>query len=381
MVILFLAGDAMTGRGVDQVMPHPSPPDLHEPWVTDALEYVRLAEARSGPLPRGVAPTYIWGDALAEWDRVAPAARIVNLETSITHSGEYDHGKGIHYRMNPANVECLTAAGLNVCVVANNHVLDYGRSGLGETLGTLRRAGVHTAGAGRDLDEARRPLSRPLPGGGRLVVAACAHDSSGVPLDWAAGKGRPGVHRLPDLSDDTADALAATCGPKGRGDIVVVSIHWGDNWGYDVPERHIAFAHRLVDRGADVVHGHSSHHVRPVEIYRDRLILYGCGDFIDDYEGIEGYEQYRDDLPLMFFPSLDEATGRLLAVHVTPMQIRRFRLHRAPPADARWMRDTMDRISAPFGVRASLDPGGRLALSPRSKGQPGIPRPESDRPS
>ena len=366
MVTLFLAGDAMTGRGVDQVMPHPSPPDLHEPWVTDALEYVRLAEARSGPLPRGVAPTYIWGDALAEWNRVAPAARIVNLETSITHSGEYDHGKGIHYRMNPANVECLTAAGLNVCVVANNHVLDYGRSGLGETLGTLRRAGVHTAGAGRDLDEARRPLSRPLPGGGRLVVAACAHDSSGVPLDWAAGKERPGVHRLPDLSDDTADALAATCGPKGRGDIVVVSIHWGDNWGYDVPERHIAFAHRLVDRGADVVHGHSSHHVRPVEIYRDRLILYGCGDFIDDYEGIEGYEQYRDDLPLMFFPSLDEATGRLLAVHVTPMQIRRFRLHRASTADARWMRDTLDRISAPFGVLASLDPGGRLTLSPRS---------------
>ena len=72
------------------------------------------------------------------------------------------------------------------------------------------------------------------------------------------------------------------------------------------------FAHWLVDGGVDIVHGHSSHHPRPIEVYRDRLILYGCGDFIDDYEGIEGYEQYRDDLVLMYFATLSPATGELI---------------------------------------------------------------------
>jgi hypothetical protein len=124
-ITLFLAGDVMTGRGVDQILTPPSAPELHEPFVTDAREYVRLAEQVSGPVPRGVAPDYIWGDALAEWERMAPAARIVNLETSVTRSDEYEH-KGINYRMHPDNLGCLLAAQLDICILANNHVLDYG---------------------------------------------------------------------------------------------------------------------------------------------------------------------------------------------------------------------------------------------------------------
>jgi poly-gamma-glutamate capsule biosynthesis protein CapA/YwtB (metallophosphatase superfamily) len=76
----------------------------------------------------------------------------------------------------------------------------------------------------------------------------------------------------------------------------VVSIHWGANWGYDVPAQHLAFAQRLIGAGIHLVHGHSAHHPLPNEIYRGRLVLYGCGDLIDDYEGIAGYEQYCDDL-------------------------------------------------------------------------------------
>jgi poly-gamma-glutamate capsule biosynthesis protein CapA/YwtB (metallophosphatase superfamily) len=111
-----------------------------------------------------------------------------------------------------------------------------------------------------------------------------------------------------------------------------------------------------------VVYGHSSHHPRPIEVYRERLVLYGCGDFLDDYEGISGYERYRDDLVLMYFPSLDAATGRLLRLEMTPLQIRRLRLNRISEPDARWMRDTLDRISSPFGVRVELTPERTLAL-------------------
>lgn len=91
---------------------------------------------------------------------------------------------------------------------------------------------------------------------------------------------------LTDLSDRTATRVARRAlAEKRLGDITVVSVHWGSNWGYEVDDRQIDFAHRLIDEGVDVVHGHSSHHPRPIEVYREKLILYGCGDTVDDYEG------------------------------------------------------------------------------------------------
>jgi poly-gamma-glutamate synthesis protein (capsule biosynthesis protein) len=361
---LFLGGDVMTGRGIDQILRHPSTPDLHEPFVTDAREYVRLAEHVCGAVPRGVDLAYIWGDAIAEWNAVAPAVRIVNLETSVTHSDAYDRGKGIHYRMHPDNIDCITTARIDICVLANNHVLDYGCAGLIDTLDTLKHADIMTVGAGRNLEEARRPVMHSWPGGGRVIVAACGHESSGIPDGWAALTNEAGVDLLPDLSDETAVAVAVRMtADKRPGDVAVVSIHWGGNWGYEVPRRHIEFAHRLVDGGVDIVHGHSSHYVRPIEVYREKLILYGCGDFIDDYEGISGYEEHRDDLVLMFFPSVDPATGRLSALRMTPLQIRKLRLNRASGEDARWLGTTVNRISEPFGSRIGLTPDGALALA------------------
>ncbi|MGE0361401.1 MAG: CapA family protein [Vicinamibacterales bacterium] len=359
-VTICLAGDVMTGRGVDQILAHPSAPELHETWVTDAREYVRLAEQASGPVPRGVAAEYIWGDALAECDRREPAARLVNLETSVTRRDEYEP-KGINYRMHPDNVACLAAARIDVCVVANNHVGDYGRLGLVETLETLERASIRAVGAGHTRDDAAAPVVHRLPDGGRLIIAACAHASSGVPEHWAATADTPGVSLLAELSDRTADEVAArVTRVRAPGDVAVVSVHWGDNWGYDVPRSHVDFAHRLVDGGIDIVYGHSSHHVRPIEVYRDRLILYGCGDLIDDYEGIAGHEAYRDDLVLLFFPSVSGVSGALLALEMVALQVRRMRLARATAEDARWLSDTVNRTSRPFGTTVALTAAGVL---------------------
>ena len=76
---LFLCGDVMTARGIDQVLPHPGDPALHEPYLKSARAYVRLAEKAHGTIPRPVAFDYVWGDALGEWGRVRPDVRIVNL--------------------------------------------------------------------------------------------------------------------------------------------------------------------------------------------------------------------------------------------------------------------------------------------------------------
>jgi poly-gamma-glutamate synthesis protein (capsule biosynthesis protein) len=139
---LLLAGDVMTGRGIDQVLAHPSHPELYEDWVHDARDYVRLAERASGPIPAPVPRDYLWGDALHDIDVVRPDAVIVNLETAVTTANRPWPGKGIHYRMNPANIASLLAGRLGVCALANNHALDWGHEGLRQTLVALHQATV-----------------------------------------------------------------------------------------------------------------------------------------------------------------------------------------------------------------------------------------------
>jgi poly-gamma-glutamate synthesis protein (capsule biosynthesis protein) len=361
-VRFFLCGDVMTGRGVDQVLPHPSRPGIHERYADSALQYVELAERVNGPIPRPVRFADVWGDALAVIAERSPDLRLVNLETSVTTS-EAALPKGINYRMHPANLPCLTAAQLDGCVLANNHVLDWGSAGLLDTLDSLHAVGLATAGAGRNARESERPAVLEVAGKPRVLVFGLGSPCSGIPPEWSATAERPGVSRLPDLSARSAEEAAARIrGWRRAGDIVVVSIHWGGNWGYDVPREQRELAHRLIDAGAaDLVHGHSSHHPKGIEIYRDRLVLYGCGDFLNDYEGIGGHEQFHSELVLAYFPVL-EASGRLAGLEMTPLRIRRLRLERARREDAEWLRRTLDRECRRLGTRLETGPEGALAL-------------------
>ena len=354
----------MTGRGIDQVLPHPGDPRLHEAYARSARTYVELAEKAHGRIPHPVAFAWVWGEALAELARRRPDARIVNLETSITRHDEHWKGKGIHYRMHPDNIGCLTAAHIDCCVLANNHVLDYGYAGLLETLEILRSSGVRIAGAGRNLAEAEAPVAIEVPSKGRVIVLGFGTETSGILPGWTAAADRPGVNLLPDLSDATVDRIGrGVASVKRPCDVVVASIHWGGNWGFAVPDAHVRFAHGLIRAGVDIVHGHSSHHVRPIEVYEGKLILYGCGDLLDDYEGIGGHEEFRADLALMFFPTVDLGTGRLGELLLAPMQLRNFRLHRASRPDTAWLRETINGQSRKFGVRVELVDDG-LELRP-----------------
>jgi len=138
--------------------------------------------------------------------------------------------------------------------------------------------------------------------------------------------------------------------------------HWGSNWGYGVGPDQVRFARRLIDGGVDLIHGHSSHHPGPVEVFGGKLVLYGCGDCINDYEGITGHERYRGDLRLLYFASLHPGTGALAALRMAPLQARNLRLHRAPQADARWLATAVERASSRFGSLVGLRPDGLLAL-------------------
>lgn len=364
---LFLCGDVMLGRGIDQILPDPCPPRLHEGFVDSAITYVELAERAHGPIRRSVDLRHVWGDALPELERRRPDARIVNLETAITRSEDWQP-KGINYRVSPENARSLGVAKIDCCVLANNHVLDWGRSGLSETLATLDSLQIRHAGAGSNAAEARAPAVLDLGSKGRVLVFSFAAETSGVPTDWAAA-GKAGVNLLPDLSEATADRVLGQIERRAcPGAVVIASIHWGDNWGYDIPANQQRFARKLLDGGVSVVHGHSSHHPKAIEIYRHRLILYGCGDFVNDYEGILGKEMYRSDLSVMYLPELDARTGRLLSLKLVPLRMRGFRLQHVSPRDFDWLAQVLDRESRRFGTSVGWGANGALMCAdiPRS---------------
>ena len=188
---------------------------------------------------------------------------------------------------------------------------------------------------------------------------------SGVPSAWAATHDKAGVNFLRDFSAASVNRIAEQVRTiKLPGDIVVMSIHWGSNWGYEIPPKQRRFAHRLIDEAAvDVIHGHSSHHPRGIEIYGNRPIIYGCGDFINDYEGIGGHEKYRSDLSLMYLVSVNSRSGELNKLEMIPMRIRRFQLKRATTEEATWLAATIDRESRKFEARVALLADQSLSVS------------------
>ncbi len=223
-------------------------------------------------------PSYPWGNTLPLLQQAD--ARFINLECAITDWGEPEPGKVFCFRTDARNVEVLRVAHIDAVSLANNHVLDYGEPGLRETLRNLDAAGVRHAGAGLAAEEAQRPAWLSLDGL-RLAFLAATDNQP----EWEATPSQPGVFYTPiDPADERFQQLISLVRQaKVEADLVVVSLHWGPNWGYQPLPEHPPAAHLLVESGADIVFGHSPHIFRGIEIYRGRPILYSCGDFVDDY--------------------------------------------------------------------------------------------------
>jgi poly-gamma-glutamate capsule biosynthesis protein CapA/YwtB (metallophosphatase superfamily) len=135
------------------------------------------------------------------------------------------------------------------------------------------------------------------------------------------------------------------------GDIIVVSIHWGSNWGYEIPFEQQELAHRLIDEaGVDVVHGHSSHHFKGLEVYKNKLVIYGAGDFINDYEGIGGHEIYKGEISLMYFPDIGLQQKDLEGLIIVPLMVKNMRLNDISADDAQWVLDVLNLESEKFNT-------------------------------
>lgn len=259
-------------------------------------------------------PAYPWGDTLPLFQRAD--TRICNLECALTDQGSpwTATPKVFHFRSNSSNVAVLTTARITAISLANNHTLDFGYDGLLETLATLRAADILAAGAGMNKTEASTAALWEVQGR-KLGLLALTDNQP----EWAATEDQAGVWYVPiSLQDERAiEFFASVKKIRAQVDLLIVSAHWGPNWGRVPPAKHVSFAHALIDEGADIVFGHSGHIVRGIEWYRERPILYCAGDFIDDY-AVDPVE--RNDLSFVFLVECDAQGFHCLRLYPTIIQ-------------------------------------------------------------
>jgi poly-gamma-glutamate capsule biosynthesis protein CapA/YwtB (metallophosphatase superfamily) len=297
-------------------------------------------------------PEYPWGNTLPLLR--GADFRLCNLECTISDDGQpwSSFPKEFHFRSDAKNVGVLLAAKVDAVSLANNHALDYGYDALLDMLEILDRAGIAHAGAGPTLKDAERAAALEILGT-KIGIIAFTDNEPG----WEATPERPGTFYVPiDLEDERAKHLLELVEEtKKRVDLLIVSAHWGTNWGYEPPPRHVPFAHAVVDAGADVVFGHSAHVFRGVEVYRSRPIIYSAGDFVDDY-AVDQVE--RNDESFVFV--LETGGPGVLDLSLYPARIESCQTSLAVGLAGRAIGEKMRRLCAGFGTPSKWGIKGHL---------------------
>jgi len=355
-------GDTMLGRLIDQLLPI----HVHEP---EAARIVSSIRASAGPTSHlvGYNDSTIWGNTLSVLQ--SADLNFLNLETSVTTHAVKWPTKVFNYRMHPANISALQVAGIHYAGLANNHTLDFREEGLLETAKTVKAAGIAFAGAGENEDEATKPAILYFSG----EESEIEHEihvwaASDHPSDWAKVRTFHFIDYTPQIRARLKKLLTAPTSNDAA--LKVFSVHWGPNYSWQPADEIRDLAHFLVDEcGIDIVHGHSSHHVQGVEVYAGKLIIYGCGDFVDDYAVVPGY---RNDLSAVWRVSVENdvtrAQGRLVVkrLEIFPTIIEQFRVRllEANEADSKWTRKKIIDLSTERGSEVQIqdDGKGRLLL-------------------
>lgn len=229
-----------------------------------------------------------------------------NMEMPLSKRG-VEAQKWSALRSDPEVIGDIRGMGIDSVSLANNHMMDFGPDALADTIATCKTAELSWCGAGRDLDAATRPAIASI--GSRQVgflSAACT-----LPLESSAGQEKPGIFPVrasyayevdsnmsseqpgtmpivqswvkPEDQEFLRDTVSSL---KRQVDVVVVGMHWGVPSYWLSPFQGILamyqrpLGHALIDAGADIVCGHHSHSLHPIEIYKERLILYSLGNFV-----------------------------------------------------------------------------------------------------
>ena len=342
-------GDTMLGRLIDQMFPQ----HVYEPEEAEFAQSFLSSE----PGSKRFEPETPWGNVLPLLH--SADLNLLNLETSATTHPDKWPNKVFNYRMHPSNIAALTAAKIDYATLANNHTLDFCEPGLLETVRTVRQAGVAFAGAGESKDEASQPAVLTLKGS-KKEHAIHVWAASDHPADWAD----VATFNFLDYSQEKKDELKSLLSRPSSKDasLRIFSVHWGPNYSWQPSKEIRDMAHFLIDEcGIDIIHGHSSHHVQGVERYQGKLIIYGCGDFVDDYAL---NAQYRNDLSGVWRVNVKETEDKerleLSQLEIIPTKIERFQARRLRPdeADSEWVRGKIKALSREFGTDVQMAAAG-----------------------
>lgn len=292
-------------------------------------------------------PDYPWGDTLGLLQNAD--LRVCNLECVLSDVGQpwSQTPKFYHFRTDEKNIATLLAADIGMVSLANNHVLDYEYEGLLRMMKVLGSHAINYAGAGRDSTEAVEPAICDV-GGTKVGLIAFTDNEP----DWEATDEKPGTFFVPImLSDKRAKLLINTIvSTRDDVDVLIVSAHWGPNWGYEPPSEHIPFAHALIDAGADIVFGHSGHVFRGIEVYKQKPILYCTGNFVDDY-AVDEIE--RNDESFVFLLETDRRdVGEII---LYPTHIRDYHATRAKGIASQGIAIKMQKLCTAFKTEAVWD--------------------------
>lgn len=362
---LNFVGDVMLGRLIDQLFP------THVDEPEDASHVANFV--RSHPQLKNYDHYSPWGTTHSLF--LSSDLNLINLETSVTTGSNKWPEKVFNYRMHPNNIAALKAARIDYASCANNHTLDFSEEGLVDTVRTLKKEGIAWAGAGESRDEATRPAVLQLPNKRKLkeqkVVEAgdSSHEvrvysASDHPQEWGSV---PSFHLI-DYSFSTRERLKQLLQSNVPSSALkIFSIHWGPNYSWHPSSKIRSLAHFLVDEcNVDIIHGHSSHHIQGVEVYKKSLIIYGCGDFVDDY-AVD--EEYRNNMSAVWRVHVKEGGMKLkpTKLEVFPTAIRGFQAQRLDigEKDHAWVCERLRKLSSYYDTsfEKDLDAEGQMVLN------------------
>ena len=202
----------------------------------------------------------------------------VNNEFTYSTRGTALEGKAWTFRAHPDRVNYLKEMGVDLALLANNHVYDYGKDAMLDTMDTLTNAGIKYFGAGANLEEAMKPVYVEL--GGKNVAFVAASRAEKYKMTPQATEEEPGILRC----YDPALFIQVIKEARDNADFVVACVHWGTERSTVLEDAQLETARQYIDAGADMIIGSHSHCLQGMEYYNGKPIVYSLGNYwFDEY--------------------------------------------------------------------------------------------------
>jgi len=232
----------------------------------------------------------------------------VNNEFTFSTRGEPMEGKAYTFRADPERVSLLKEMGVDLALLANNHVFDYGKESILDTFTTLEDAGIAYFGAGRNLDEAMKPYYVEIDGITIAFVAASRAEKN--KMTPQATETEPGILRC----YDTELFLEVIKEADANADLVIACVHWGTEYSTVLEEAQLSTGKLYLDAGADAVIGSHSHCLQGMEYYDGKPIVYSLGNFWFNRKSLDTMllelritgEQEHPQIEVAVIPALQE---------------------------------------------------------------------------